>query len=138
MKESLKTFLALIGITSERFEKMSAAEQESIQRVSDAQAILEEERDTANAALVDATARISALEADLETSMTTANDLNASMTETQSALEASTATITELQGQITALNDRLAKLPQEESAAIITGNERPPGEPAKKKRSWDI
>jgi chromosome segregation ATPase len=137
MKESLKAFLALIGISSERFERMSQAEQENIQKVSDAQAILEEERNTANAALVDANARISALEADLETSQTASNDLNATLTEAQSSLETANARITELEAQNTELNTRLAALPVESTTTIVTGEEVPPGQQKKKIRSWE-
>ena len=135
---ALEKFLSLIGLSSERFEKMSEAEQANLTQISETHAGLEQERDTAISELEAAIARIGELEFAISTSQESAELVQAGLTETESHLQVAQTRITELEAQVTQLTDKLSKTPSAGITPIVTGSEPLPGQEKKKIRSWEV
>jgi chromosome segregation ATPase len=132
---ALEKFLSLIGLSSERFEKMSEAEQANLTQISETHAGLEQERDTAISELETASARITELEASIAAKDTEFEGVRLSGVE---ALDTANARITELESQVTQLTDKLSKTPSAGITPIVTGSEPLPGQEKKKIRSWEV
>jgi len=132
---ALEKFLSLIGLSSERFEKMSEAEQANLTQISETHAGLEQERDTAISELETASARITELEVSIAAKDTEFEGVRLSGVE---ALDTANARITELEAQVTQLTDKLAKTPSAGITPIVTGSEPLPGQEKKKIRSWEV
>lgn len=135
---ALEKFLSLIGLSSERFEKMSEAEQANLTQISETHAGLEQERDTAISSLEAANSRITELEASIANQQEEAAGVQALLEGSNSAVETANARIAELEAQVTQLNDKLAKTPSAGITPIVTGAEPLPGQQKKKIRSWEV
>jgi chromosome segregation ATPase len=134
---ALDKFLAMIGLSSERFEKMSEAEQANLTTISATHASLEQERDTAVSTLEAAQTQINELSASIATAQEENAAIQSGLTETQTALEAANALATDLQGQIVTLNAKLAAKPSADGTVIVKEGENLPGEQKKVIRSWE-
>lgn len=132
---TLEKFLTAIGLSSERFEKMSEAEQANLRQISDNQATLSQERDTAVQDRDAAQTRITELEGELATAQETATGLQDSLTEAESNLETANARITELEGQVTDLEAKLEKKPSAASTTVVADSAE--GENTPKKKTAD-
>jgi len=135
---ALDKFLALIGLSSERFEKMSEAEQANLTQISETHASLEQERNEAFSTLEAAQSQITELTAGLATAQEENAAIQSGLTDTQTALEAANALATDLQGQIVSLNTKLAAKPSADGTVIVKEGEGLPGEKKKVIRSWEV
>ena len=134
----LEKFLTMVGLSPERFEKMSEAEQANLTQISATHANLEQERDTAVSTLEAAQTQLTELSASLAIVQEENTAIQSGLTETQTALAAANALATDLQGQIVSLNAKLAAKPSADGTVIVKEGENLPGEKKKVKRSWEI
>jgi len=135
---ALEKLLSAVGLSTERFERMSAAEQANLRTLSDNQAALEQERNTAVSERDAATTRVT----ELESALATASDLNTELT-TQNGLAADTivahlATISAHEATIAELNTRLESKPAAADTPIVKGGELMPGQTERKLKSWEV
>lgn len=133
-----ETFLALIGISSERFEKLSEAEQDNLIKVSESLDAAETAQATAEENLSTSQARVTELEGELDTANETIESTQASLEEANSNLETANARIAELEGEVIELNAALEKKPAAAGTPVVKTGEKIPGEKTRSIRSWEI
>lgn len=112
---TLEKFLAVIGLTSDRFEKMSQAEQANLRTLSDTQSNLEQDRNQAISERDQAHARIT----ELESQVSELAAVQEQLTQAQADLVTAHDTITALGGQIIDLNAKLEKKPAAPATPIV-------------------
>lgn len=142
--KKLEKFLALIGMTSDRYEKLSEAEQTQIKTLSDQIELAETARDTAVAELATANESITALTEQLNQASLLVSGHSDTITAHEATISAHEKTIltqaTRISTQeatIAELKAELDNVPGSAPATVVTTTEKIPGEKQRKVRSWE-
>lgn len=131
-------FLAMIGMSQERYQTMSEAEQAQLTTVSNNLEASETARIEAETALAAVNTQVDDLTAQLATALENESAVQGGLTQTESALEQANTIITGLEAKVASLNVELSKKPAEAGTAVIKTGEPQPGEKKKVLRSWEI
>lgn len=141
---ALEKLLAKISMSSERYDKLSAAEQTQLTTLSDSMEASETARADAETALATANESITALTTangqqadDIVAHLATIEAHAATIATHEATISTQTETITAHVATIAELKAELDKMPGATETKVIKGAEGQPGEKTRKKRSWE-